>query len=206
MRLLASIAFSIFSINAAWAQTAAFTPPEDISFRPANIISEGTRMYAEVFAPKAADGKKLPTILMAHGWGGTAALLRPDAIAFARAGYLAVTFDYRGWGDSDSRVILTAPEPREHPNGRFTAEVQEVREVVDPMDEVTDWFNAIAWLQAEPQFDPARLGLWGSSFAGGVVVDVGEHDSRVKAIHSQVGAMDGRAMIANETEAARLMK
>ena len=27
-----------------------------------------------------------------------------------------------------------------------------------------------------------------------------EHDSRVKAIHSQVGAMDGRMMIANEAE------
>jgi hypothetical protein len=97
-------------------------------------------------------------------------------------------------------VILTAPEPSEHPNGRFTAEVQEVREVVDPMDEVTDWFNAIAWLQAEPQFDPARLGLWGSSFSGGLVVYVAEHDARVKAIHSQVGAMDGRWVIANDTE------
>src|ERR1039458_906498 len=180
--------FLIIALStSAWAQTAPFAPPEDISFRRANIISEGTRMSAEVFAPKASADKKLPTILMAHGWGGTAALLRPDAIAFARAGYLAVTFrsaevfapkasadkklptilmahgwggtaallrpdaiafaragylavtfDYRGWGDSDSRVILTAPEPREHPNGRFTAEVQEVREVVDPMDEVTD--------------------------------------------------------------------
>jgi dienelactone hydrolase len=196
MRWFASIAICI----TACAQTASFTPPGDISFRRASIVSEGTRMYAEVFAAKASAGKTLPTILMAHGWGGTAALLRPDAIAFARAGYLTVTFDYRGWGDSDSRVILTAPEPREHPNGRFTAEVQEVREVVDPMDEVTDWFNAIAWLQAEPQFDPACLGLWGSSFSGGLVVYVAEHDARVKAIHSQVGAMDGRAMISNDTE------
>jgi dienelactone hydrolase len=185
---------------AAWPQTAPFTPPEDIVFRHADIMSEGTRMSAEVFALKSSAGKKLPAILMAHGWGGTAALLRGDAMAFARAGYLVVTFDYRGWGDSDSRVILTAPEPREHPNGRFTAEVREVREVVDPMDEVTDWFNAIHWLQAEPQFDPDRLGLWGSSFSGGLVVYVAEHDPRVKAIHSQVGAMDGRSMIANETE------
>jgi len=196
MRWFLSLAFSMVG----WAQTAQYTPPDDISFRRANIISDGTRMSAEAFSPKASAGKKLPTILMAHGWGGTAAMLRPDAIAFARAGYLAVTFDYRGWGDSDSRVILTAPEPREHPNGRFTGEVQEVREVVDPMDEVTDWFNAIAWLQAEPQFDPARLGLWGSSFSGGLVVYVAEHDPRVRAIHSQVGAMDGRVMIGNETE------
>lgn len=92
MRWLIGIATS----TALWAQTAAFTPPNDISFSRASIISEGTRMSAEVFAPKAAAGKRLPAILMAHGWGGTAALLRPDAIAFARAGYLAVAFDYRG--------------------------------------------------------------------------------------------------------------
>jgi dienelactone hydrolase len=74
----------------------------------------------------------------------------------------------------------------------------EVREVVDPMDQATDWFNAIDWLAEEPQFDPARLGLWGSSFSGGLVVYVAEHDPRVKVIHSQVGAMDGHAMIADE--------
>src|ERR1017187_5072921 len=83
--------FLIIALStSAWAQTAPFAPPEDISFRRANIISEGTRMSAEVFAPKASADKKLSTILMAHGWGGTAALLRPDAIGFARAGRAAV--------------------------------------------------------------------------------------------------------------------
>ena len=86
-----------------------FTPPDDVTFRAANISSEGTRMAAEVFAPKSPAGDKLPTIVMAHGWGGIAAHLRPDAVAFARAGFLVVTFDYRGWGASDSRVYLTKP-------------------------------------------------------------------------------------------------
>jgi len=49
-----------------------------------------------------------------------------------RAGYLVAAFDYRGWGASDSRVILTGPPPAARPNNRFTALVQEVREVVDP--------------------------------------------------------------------------
>jgi len=88
---------------------------------------------------------------MAHGWGGTAALLRSDARRSRAPATSLLTFDHRGWRDSDSRVILTRPEPREHPNEKFTAEVQEVREVVDPMDQATDWFNAIHWLAAEPQ-------------------------------------------------------
>jgi hypothetical protein len=101
----------------------------EIAFRTATIISEGTRMTAEVYSPKSAasDSQKLPTIVMAHGWGGVAAHLRPDAANFARAGYLVVTFDYRGWGASDSRVVLTSPQPKRTSDLRFTAEVQEVR-------------------------------------------------------------------------------
>jgi outer membrane protein assembly factor BamB len=74
----------------------AFKVPDNVSFRAADIFSEGTRMSAEVFAPKDPKSDKLPTIVMSHGWGGTAAALRPDAIKFAQAGYLVVAFDYRG--------------------------------------------------------------------------------------------------------------
>src|SRR5262245_12394336 len=88
-----------------------FSVPDNIEARATDIWSEGTRMSATVFRPNPADADKLPTILMAHGWGGTAAALTRDAVAFAQAGYLVVTFDYRGWGKSDSRVILTKPAP-----------------------------------------------------------------------------------------------
>ena len=82
-----------------------FEVPDDVAFRTADIISEGTRMAALVFAPKPPENTKLPTIVMSHGWGGTAAALRPDAIRFAQAGYLVVAFDYRGWGQSDARLV-----------------------------------------------------------------------------------------------------
>ena len=133
---------------------------------------------------------------MSHGWGGTAAALRPDAIAFARAGYLVVTFDYRGWGKSDSRLIL-ADKKLEKKDGKLIAEVKEVREVVDPIDQTTDIMNAIHWVVGEKQCDPERIGIWGSSYSGGHVVYVAARDPRVKAFVSQVGAMDSRWAIAN---------
>ena len=102
---------------------------------------------------------------MGHGWGGVAAQLRRDAAVFAQAGYLAVAFDYRGWGASDSRMAAAGP----------------VREVVDPLDMTTDWLNVLHWVQAEPQCDTAHIGIWGSSFAGGHVVWVAARDPRVKA-------------------------
>lgn len=123
---------------------------QEIDDRKADMWSEGTRMSAEVFSLKSLAAQKLPTILMAHGWGGVKASLRPDALVFAKAGYLVVTFDYRGWGDSDSRVAS------------FKGQAQQVREVVDPLDFAADWMNAIHWVAGEPQCDINRLGLWGA--------------------------------------------
>ncbi len=173
-----------------------FKAPDDVVCRTADIMSEGTRMAAEVFTPKNPKSDKLPTIVMSHGWGGTAALLRPDAIAFARAGYLVVAFDYRGWGKSDSRLIL-ADKKIEKRDGKLVAEVKEVREVVDPIDQTTDIMNAIHWVVGEKQCDRERIGLWGSSYSGGHVVYVAARDPRVKAFVSQVGSMDSRWAIAN---------
>src|SRR5438045_2113784 len=96
---------------------APFTPPPEIDYRKADIYSEGIRMSAELFSLKSLAGQKLPTILMAHGWGGVKASLRPDAVLFAKSGYLVLTFDYRGWGESDSRTA------------KSKGETQDVREV-----------------------------------------------------------------------------
>jgi YVTN family beta-propeller protein len=164
--------------------------PDDVAFRTADITSEGTRMAAEVFAPKKPKTDKLPTIVMSHGWGGTVESLRPDAIKFAQAGYLVVVFDYRGWGNSDSRLVAVGKPERK--DGKLIAEVKEVREVVDPIDQTTDILNAISWTAGDKQCDPNRIGIWGSSFSGGHVVYVAARDPRVKAFVSQVGSMDGR--------------
>lgn len=152
-------------------------------------------MAAEVFAPKNTKSEKLPTIVMSHGWGGTAAALRADAIIFARAGYLVLTFDYRGWGKSDSRLVL-AGKSLEKKDGKLFAEVKEVREVVDPIEQTTDVMNAIHWVTGEAQCDANRIGLWGSSYSGGHVVYVAAREPRVKAFVSQVGAMDSRWTLA----------
>lgn len=172
-----------------------FTPPDDVVFRTANITSEGTRMAAEIFAPKSPAAEKLPTIVMAHGWGGVAANLRVDAARFAQAGYLVITFDYRGWGASDSRVYLTKPHGPSTSPAPYQAEVREVREIVDPIDQTTDLANAVSWAYGEPQCDPERIGLWGSSYSGGHVVYVAARDPRVRATVSQVPALDSRPMM-----------
>ena len=161
----------------------------DIVERPAVIVSEGVRMVAETYQPQAAAGP-LPTIIMSHGWGGTAAMLRPQATAFAQAGYFVIVFDYRGWGSSESRVMQTTPAAGEKSvDGRFAGEMKALREVVDPLDQAMDIQNAIHWAMGESQVDKKRVGLWGTSFSGGLIVYVAARDPRVRALVSQVGYM-----------------
>jgi dienelactone hydrolase len=178
------------------AGAAAYQPPKDIDFQKRIVASEGTRMAAELFSRQSLDGKKLPTIIMCHGWGGEAKDLRADAVVFARAGYFVVTFDYRGWGASDARLVLTGPASADRHGQAFTAEVKEVREVVDPLDQTTDLQNVIHWVQGEPLCDVDHIGLWGSSYSGGHAVYAAARDPRIKALVSQVPALDSRWVVA----------
>jgi len=167
-----------------------YRPAAGVGFRVVSIMSDGVRLHGELFWPRAEEGHKLPTVVMANGWGGVAAALRSDANGFAAAGYRVILFDYRGWGESDARVVLTSPEPAG--DGRFTAVVQPLRGYVDPFEQVEDWFNVIDWVAGEPMADMNRLGLRGTSYSGGEVVYVASRDPRVKAIVSQVPGIAAR--------------
>jgi dienelactone hydrolase len=151
-----------------------------IADREVDIYSDGVRMTGTVLYPQALAGNKLPTVIMSHGWGGTAALLRPQAERFAQAGYLVLVFDYRGWGESDARWV------RDESKASGANARRELREVVDPLDQATDIFSAIHWAMGEPMVDVKRVGLWGTSFSGGLVAYVAARDPRIKAIVSQV--------------------
>ena len=179
----------------AQSEPAPYRAPDDIVFRQATIISEGSRLIAEVFSLKGNEEKQLPTIVMCHGWGGFATGLRPEAVAFARAGYFVVSFDYRGWGGSEGKLVTTRPLARGKPGEPFMAEVKEIREVVDPLDMAADLQNAVHWVHGEKQCDPKRIGLWGTSYSGGHVVYVAARDPRIKATVSQVPGMDSRFVL-----------
>jgi dienelactone hydrolase len=152
------------------------------------IWSEGTRLAGEVFRP-AGRTEPGPAILFCHGWGGVKSHLIPRyAEAFAKAGYICLFFDYRGWGESDGKLIAAPGAPRLTVAGVVTAPVRVIRQVVDPLDEIADIRACLAWLMTEPGIDPARVALWGSSYGGGLTTYVTGTDSRVKALVAQIGS------------------
>ncbi len=159
----------------------------EIDRRPVTLWSEGSRLAAEVFKPLDAGGAR-PAILLCHGWGGLKEhLAERYAKPFAEAGFACLVFDYRGWGGSDGRLIPDAGEPLLTEAGERTVRVRVVREVVNPLDQVADIRAAFAWLLSEDGVDPARVGLWGTSYGGGHVVSVAGSEDRVKAVVAQIG-------------------
>lgn len=152
------------------------------------LFSEGTRLAAEIFTPAgdaAADG--FPAILLCHDWGGLKGHLAKYAKKFARAGYTAMTFDYRGWGESDGRIIAAPGGPRLTEAAEMTLKVRVLREIVDPIDQTADVKNCLAFLATEPGVDAARIGIWGTSYGAGHAVVTAAYDDRIKAAVAQIG-------------------
>ena len=61
----------------------------------------------------------------------------------------------------------------------------------DSLEQIDDIRNAISFFEAQPQVDPERIGLWGTSFGGANAPYAAAVDSRVKAVVGQVGFGDG---------------
>lgn len=168
--------------------------PSDIAFKPVDFYSEGVRLSGQVIYAAANEGRKLPAVVSATGWGGQANSFRTPAAELARAGYAVFLFDYRGWGGSDGRLVLAQPPALSSttaPGTEFTAPVRELRRYIDPWEQTTDWFNAIGYVAGQLWADAERIGIRGASFSGGHVIYVAAHDPRVKAVASLIGAFDG---------------
>ena len=181
-----------------------YHPPEGIVFKTSDFISDNVRLTAQWFYAAENEGKKLPTVIMAHGWGATAANFREDAVELAHAGYLVMLFDYRGWGDSDGRVMLAGQQPAAAGDA-FMAQVRQLRGYVDPWEQNEDWFNAISYAATAPMVDAARIGLRGSDLSGGHVIRAAANDPRVKALVSQVTRADLRPSKPYQNDPARMI-
>lgn len=165
------------------------TAAQGVERRPIHIWSDGTRMAGDLWFPAGfEEAGAWPAILLTHGWGGVRYHLNERyAPTFADAGFVVLTFDYRGWADSHSRLVIVGEQPQPDASGEMTVRARAIREVVDPKDQIRDIISAIDYLSGEPGVDRNRIGIWGTSYSGGHVIHVGARDDRVAAIVSQVG-------------------
>ena len=134
--------------------------------RSTHFFSCGTRCAAVLWLPDSPSAAAAwPGIVLCHGFTGIKEwLLPPFAEAFCAAGFAVLTFDYRCFGESDGA------------RGRLV-----------PQDQVEDIRNAITFLGVQPGVDPARMGLWGTSFGCANVIQTAGIDARPRCVVGQVG-------------------
>ena len=168
--------------------------PENVEKRSVVIWSDGTRMAGDLYLPKVRkEGEKFPAIVLCAGTGGTkgGSQARVGAI-FASKGYVALAFDYRGWGVSDSQLMAVDPQPKPDEKNELTLKVKALRWQMNHTDQTEDIRAAISFAAGEPAVDKDRIGIWGSSYGGGLVTWTAGNDPRVKCVAAQVPGMAAR--------------
>jgi uncharacterized protein len=132
--------------------------------------SGGRRCAADLYLPDdCKPDRKCPGLVIGHGFSVVKEALVEHGRAFARAGFATLAIDYRSFGRSEG-------DPRAE---------------LFPMNEAEDYRAALSYLQSRPEVDRDRIGIWGTSFSGGLVLFVAAVDRRVKAVVSQVPVVDG---------------
>jgi len=137
-----------------------------------NILfySEGVKLDGDLYYPDdMKDGEQRAGVVLCHGYTGVKDLYLPDnARVLNEAGYMVMTFDYKGWGESEGARTRLAPYSR-----------------------VADVQSAMTFLQIQPEVDEDRIGIYGTSYGCATVVWVAAHDERVKCTVGVVGMGHG---------------
>jgi hypothetical protein len=139
--------------------------------KPITFYSEGQRLSGDLYLPAGLKpGERRAGIVLCHGYTGVKDLYLPDnARVLNDAGYVVLTFDYKGWGASEG------------PRSRLA-----------PMSRVADVQAAMTFLGLQEGVDEDRLGIYGTSYGGATVVWTAAIDPRVKCVVSCVGIGNGR--------------
>jgi hypothetical protein len=169
--------------------------PDGVSAKDVRFYSEGIQCYGKIFTPKGFTAEsKAPAVVLAPGWGETAAQIEKYAMHFAARGLVAMVIDYRGWGRSGG-FLQTVDQVKTDDRLRFsqmTAKIRIRRKRLIPREQILDRRNALYYLQGEPGVDRARVGVWGTDVAGGHVVVIATTDARVKAVVAQTPVIEGK--------------
>jgi len=137
---------------------------------PAEFISQGICCRGDLYLPIGIN--KPPIVIMGHGFGAERKFCLPKfAEHFASSGLAVLLFDYRCFGESDGT-------PRNY---------------VDPYRHLQDWQAALDYVRSLSNINNKKIGLWGSSFAGGHVIVTAAKNPDITAIVSQVPHIDAIA-------------
>lgn len=122
---------------------------------------DGTTIVATLYEPDL--GEPQPAVLSTHGWGGTRADREPLARFYASHGYVVLTYDSRGFGESGGQVDVDGP-----------------KEVGDAQALLT-WLAGRENVVTDGEEDP-RVAMDGFSYGAGIQLNTAAEDDRIDAL------------------------
>jgi ABC-2 type transport system ATP-binding protein len=138
------------------------TPEPGGAGQPATAVRLDTTLYLPAHTPA-------PAVLLAHGFGGSKSELDGPARAFARQGYVVLTYTARGFGRSGGLIHLDSPD----------------YEVADASLLVTWLATKTSDVELDAPGDP-RIGVAGSSYGGGLALLLAGTDPRIDAVDADI--------------------
>lgn len=136
----------------------------------------GLSLHGVIYLPDRAQRptEGAPAIVLCLGYRPVFGMFAPKyARGFAEAGYVVLTFEYRGFGESEG------------PRWRHIAQEQ-----------LEDIRNAITYVSTRTEVDADRIALWGdASYGGAHAVTAGAIDHRVRCVAATTPFADGEALL-----------
>jgi fermentation-respiration switch protein FrsA (DUF1100 family) len=131
--------------------------------------SAGVTLAGHLYRPPGVKSERTPAVALCGPISSVKEQTLPHyAERLADAGYTALTFDPRSFGESQG-------EPRSH---------------YDPNRVIADYASAVSFLRTRPDVDPDRVAAVGVCMGGGYAVSLGARDKRLRAVVSIAGGFN----------------
>lgn len=146
------------------------------------FVSQGLMIRGWLYLPDNVVDT-VPAVVMAHGFSAVKEqYLDRYADVFVESGLAVIVFDNPNFGESEGLI----------------------RQEVDPVLQRRAYRDAITYAQTLREIDSEKIGIWGSSYSGGHVIQLGAIDRRVKCVVSQVPIISGYQSSLRQIKAGRM--
>jgi ketosteroid isomerase-like protein/fermentation-respiration switch protein FrsA (DUF1100 family) len=166
---------SLLFLASSLAASASLLSAADVRVERVTFTSGGETLVGALYLPAAATVSNPAAGVVVTGAWMTVKEQMPGRYAreLAQRGYAALTFDFRGWGESGGNR----------------------RQLENPDEKIADMVAAVAFLGSRAEVDPARMGGLGICASSGYMMAAATHTTALKSVALVAPWLQDRAIV-----------